>query len=67
MLNSYFRDRYVEYVARDGTTARMEVQRGVPQGSVLGPLVWIMVYDSVLKVKKEKGCEVMMVMLTIQQ
>lgn len=36
----------------------MEVQKGVPQGSVLGPLIWIMVYDKVLGIKKEPGCEV---------
>lgn len=58
MLNSYFKDRYIEYVTRNGSMARMEVQRGVPQGSVLGPLVWIMVYDTVLKAKKEVGCDV---------
>jgi len=58
MLNSYFQDRYIEYTTKDGSTARMEVQKGVPQGLVLGPLVWIMVYDKVLKVKKEEGCEV---------
>lgn len=58
MLNSYFRDRYIEFVTGKGSTARMEVQRGMPQGSVLGPLIWIMVYDRVLNVEKDEGCEV---------
>lgn len=58
ILNSYFKDRYVEYSIMDGSRIRTEMQRGVSQGSVLGPLIWIMVYDRVLKVKKEKGCEV---------
>lgn len=58
ILNSYFKDRFVEYIDRDGIKNITEVQRGVPQGSVLGPLIWVMVYDKVLKVRKEKGCEV---------
>lgn len=58
ILNNYFKNRYIEYTTMDGSVTRMEVQRGVPQGSVLGPLIWIMVYDKVLKVKKEEGCEV---------
>lgn len=58
ILNSYFKDRYVEYINMDGIKTRTEVQRGVPQGSVLGPLIWNIVYDKVLKVKKEKGSEV---------
>lgn len=58
LLNDYFKDRYVEYKVRNGSTKRMEVQRGVPQGSVLGPLIWILVYDRVLCGEKEEGCEV---------
>lgn len=58
ILNSYFKERYVEYINIDGHKTRTEVQKGVPQGSILGPLIWNMVYDNVLKVKKEEGCEV---------
>lgn len=58
ILNSFFRERYVEFPTIEGAITRMEVQKGVPQGSVLGPLIWIMVYDKELGIKKEPGCEV---------
>lgn len=57
ILNSYFENRSVEYVNATGKIIQTKVERGVPQGSVLGPLIWNLVYDRVLKVKKEKGCE----------
>jgi len=53
---SYFTNRSV-FVNAEGKVTQIEVQKGVPQGSVLGPLIWNLVYDRVLKVKKEKGCE----------
>lgn len=58
ILFDYFKDRYVEFPVKEGLCNRMEVQKGVPQGSVLGPLIWLMVYDKVLRVKCERGCEV---------
>lgn len=57
LLDSYFGDRNVKYVIATGKLEETEVQRGVPQGSVLGPMIWNLVYDRVLKVRKEKGCE----------
>lgn len=30
---------------------------GVPQGSVLGPLLWVMLYDGVLELKRELGVD----------
>lgn len=58
ILHSYFTERRIEYITKEGTVKMMEVEKGVPQGSVLGPLLWILVYDKVLKTSKEEGCEI---------
>lgn len=58
MLYSYFKDRTIEYVTKESREKKMEVVRGVPQGSVLGLLLWILVYDRVLKMEREEGCEI---------
>lgn len=42
-VQSYFRDRCVQY----GPASRV-LQRGTPQGSVLGPLLWNVGYNAVL-------------------
>lgn len=57
LLDSYFGDRNVKYVIATEKLEETEVQRGVPQGLVLGPMIWNLVYDRVLKVRKEKDCE----------
>lgn len=58
IIYSYLSNRYIEYITQENTKERMEVQAGVPQGSVIGPYLWILTYDTVLRVTKEPGTDV---------
>ncbi|KMQ84759.1 reverse transcriptase [Lasius niger] len=48
ILRDYFRDRMLAYTDRDAEERRRRMSCGVPQGSVLGPLMWNLAYDVVL-------------------
>lgn len=56
VLDDYLSDRHVAYPVRDGW-GRKETVRGVPQGSVLGPLLWNIGYDWVLRGANLRGID----------
>ena len=54
IISSYFCDRVLEYSTDDGPET-FEVTAGVPQGSVLGPILWNVMYNKILGLKLPKA------------
>jgi len=49
VIRDYFRDRKIRYTGRYAVQCSKKMERGVPQRSVLGPLLWDIEYNWVLR------------------
>lgn len=58
IIGSYLNGRKIVWEGRDGGKRSKKVERGVPQGSVLGPLLWNITFDSVLKRPTPANCDI---------
>ena len=56
MLDNYFCDRNLTYEVA-GREVKKALTAGVPQGSVLGPTMWSILYDSLLREQMPEGVE----------
>lgn len=59
IIDSYLSNRTVEYVLEGGKIGTKRMTAGVPQGSILGPLLWNIGYDYVLQTDLDPGCRVL--------
>ncbi|XP_076638774.1 uncharacterized protein LOC143350585 [Colletes latitarsis] len=55
LIDDYLCDRTISYQA-EGTWHQVKMEMGVPQGSVLGPTLWNITYDGLLKIPIRNGC-----------
>lgn len=49
ILGNYLFERKIQYTGPDGAMYYWNIYAGVPQGSVLGPILWNLTYDWVLE------------------
>ncbi|KMQ92250.1 reverse transcriptase [Lasius niger] len=53
IIDSYLAEKTVWYTGRDGKSHSWPMEAGVPQGSVLGPVLWNLAFDCVLDIARD--------------
>lgn len=58
LVYNYLSERSIEYTDIEGRKIVRNIEAGVPQGSVLGPLLWNITFDKILRARVENGCRI---------
>lgn len=56
IIASYLSERTI-VLSADGQTVEREINSGVPQGSVMGPTLWNILYDGLLEAEQPEGVQ----------